>query len=115
MRATIKPVKGLIDESEVTEVKSILNDDNVVGYSIFDAEGSAVDTKGVGETAIAVFSNIFEQTAKIGAELGEAAPRPSVMFTGREMELVALPLANANVLVLKEKSSGIRREYRNAS
>ena len=82
---------------------------------MFDTEGTAVESKGVGETAIAVFANIFEQTAKIGAELGEAMPRPSIMFSGREMELIALPLANANVLVLKEKATGIRREFRHAS
>lgn len=115
MRAMIKSVGGLIGESELKEVETILEDENVVGYSIFDTDGTAVDTEGVGETAVAVFSNIFEQTEKIGSELGEASPRPSIMFTGRDMELVALPLERANVLVLKEKNSGIRREYRNAS
>ena len=114
MRVSLKPIKGVVDDSEVTEVTSILKEENVVGYSVFDTNGTPVQSKGVGETAIAVFANIFDQSTRIGKELGEAAPRPSVMFTGREMELIGLPLANANILILKEKTSGIRREYRHA-
>lgn len=115
MRATIKPVDGVIDAAESSEVKTIIKNENVVGFSIFDADGNTVQSKGVSDTTIAVFSNLFEHTAKIGSELGEALPRPSIMFSGRETELVALPLTRANVLILKDKKLGIRREYRDAS
>jgi len=114
MRVTIKPVDGLIDTTEASEIKTILGDEAVVGYSIFAQDGTPIVSKGAGETAIAVFSNIFERATNIGEELGEAAPRPSVIFSGRETELVGLPLANANMLILKEKTAGIRREYRHA-
>lgn len=114
MRVTIKPIDGVLASSEISELQDILTDEKTVGYSIFDTEGTAVQSDGVGETAIAVFSNIFEQTVRIGDELGEEHSRPSIMFSGRDMELVALPLANANILVVKEKGAGIRREYRNA-
>lgn len=114
MRVTIKPIEGLIDASEIKDIEAEVGDERVIGYSVFDFDGNAVGSEGISETAIAVLSNVLEHTAAIGHELGEAAPRPSVMFSGRHMELAAKPLENTNVLVLKEKGAGMRNGANNA-
>lgn len=98
-----------VEDAEMSELKDLVDQDNVVGYSVINDAGEAIDFEGVSETAIAVFTNIFEHTEKIGEELGESSTRPSIMFSGRDMELVALPLKSASALVVKEKGGGLRR------
>ncbi|MEO0992025.1 MAG: hypothetical protein AAFX00_13895 [Pseudomonadota bacterium] len=114
MNVTVQPAQDIVSASELMEVREILEESNVIGFSIFDTDGNPVESEGVGETEIAVFSNIVDRSVKIGVELGETVPRPSILLSGRESELVALPLEKANLLILKQKSSGIRREYRHA-
>lgn len=109
MKINTGKISNLVDASEMTELKDLVDDDRVIGYSVIDDAGEAIDSEGVSETAIAVFTNIFEHTEKIGEELGETSPRPTIMFTGREMEVTALPLKGASALVVKEKGGGLRR------
>ncbi|MEM9031425.1 MAG: hypothetical protein AAGB18_02170 [Pseudomonadota bacterium] len=115
MKVDLSALDGIVATAEMDEVTEILGADNVIGFAILDSDGAPVEANGVSETAVAVFSNIFDQAEKIGTELGETPPRPAIMFSGSDLELVALPLSHASVIVVKEKGAGIRREFRRAS
>ena len=115
MKPDTETLSSVMNAAELNEVKEVVGGDSVIGFAILDTKGARVDSSGVSEIAVGVFSNIFEQAEKVGLELGEAQPRPAIMFSGSEMELLALPLTHASVIVVKEKAAGIRREYRRAS
>ena len=99
MQFPMSALTGVVDVSDAKAVKDLFEDDAVVGYSLFDADGTPLQSRGVGDTAIEVFSRLYRKP-------GEAPRAPATLFSGREMELVALPLANADLLVLKAKPRG---------
>lgn len=104
----------LLSDREQDELQKIVSGDQVVGYAVFDGEGAAVKLSGVSENSVAVFSNLMDIAERIGTELGESAPRPAMMFSCPSMELLALPLTTANFLVVKDRTSGQRKEFRHA-
>ena len=96
MQFSMSALTGVVDLSDAAAVKDLFQDETIVGYSLFDANGKPVQSRGVGDTAMEVFSRLYRKP--------DQAPRtPATLFSGREMELVALPLANADLLVLKAK------------
>lgn len=109
MKINVGQIGDFVDDKELAEIKGLVESEAVIGYSLINDAGEAVELEGVSETAIAVFTNIFEHTQKIGEELGETAPRPSIMFSGRQMEVIARPMKNVSALVVKEKGGGLRR------
>lgn len=105
----------VLTDTEGQEFESVIGDASVQGWSVFDADGAAVASDGVSETVMAVCSNILDMAKLVGEDLGEGEPRPALTFAKRGLEMYTLPLTAANVLVVKDKSSGFRREFRNGS
>jgi len=109
----LEAINAVLTPSEGKEFASVIEDDAVQGWSVFDANGAAVASNGISQTVMAVCSNILDMANFVGDELGESNPRPALSFAKRNVEMFTLPLEMANVLVVKDKSSGFRREFRN--
>lgn len=107
-------LSSVLDGEEVKKIKAAVADETVRGWSVFDADGIEVISEGVSETVTAVCSNALDLAAKVGAELSEPDVQPSITFLKGSKEMSAEPLGQANMIVLSEKSSGIRKEVRHA-
>lgn len=105
MRIDDEALDGVLTEREFTEVERILGGESVVGYAVFDGQGGSLKRVGISDNSVAVFSNLMDISERIGGELGETAPRPAMMFSGHATEMLALPLNDANLLVLKDKGA----------
>ncbi len=99
-----------LDGEEVKAIKDAVGDDTVRGWSVFDAEGIEIVSESVSETVTAVCSNVLDLAETIGTELNETDPKPSITFIKGARELHAEPLAAANLVVLRDKTSGMRKE-----
>lgn len=104
-------LSSVLEDGELKKVKTVLGDDSVLGWSVFGGDGVEVASDGVTEMVTAVTSNILDLATKIGIELGEEAPRPSVSFSKSSMEMYSVPLNDMNVLVVRDKSGGFRKEF----
>lgn len=107
-------LSNVLDGEEVKQIKNAVADDAVRGWSVFDAEGIEVISEGVSETVTAVCSNALDLASKIGSELSEPDAKPSITFLKGSREMSAAPMGRANLIVLSEKSSGLRKEARHA-
>ena len=105
-------LSSVLDGEEVKKIKDAVADDAVRGWCVFDAEGVEVISEGVSETVTAVCSNALDLSVRVGAELSEPDEKPSITFLKGSKEMSAEPIGTANLIVLSEKSSGIRKEAR---
>lgn len=96
---------SLFSDEERAEFHHVVTLPSISGYAVFDRDGETIRRTDISETTIAVFSNIFDLTEQIGAELGEMKARPAIKITGRDAEAIALPMENANLVVLRSKSA----------
>lgn len=98
----------------VEAIKKVIGDESVLGWSVFDANGVGVASDGVSGTVTAVCSNIIDLAGGLGEQLGEDKPRPAITFGRSGMEMYTLPIADVNILVVRNKTSGFRKEFSNA-
>lgn len=90
-----------VDDLERKELNGLVDHASVIGFSIINNRGSAVQAEGISDRAVAALSTICDQTHKLGRELGEQT-RPSVMLSGAGIELGALPLMNASAVIVRK-------------
>lgn len=114
MHLSFGQTQGLVEDVELQELNALIDQNRVVGVSILDEDGAAVQADGLSEQAVAVFANILDHTRKIGLELGENT-RPTLMLSGSGLEVGGLPLMNANALIVRKKSVGLKRDLTHAS
>ena len=93
------------------QTKSVLNDDGVVGWSVFDSDGAEITSDGVSDRVTAVTSNILDLATQIGEQLGETDARPSVSFSKAALEMYSVAVEDVNLLVVRDKSGGFRKEF----
>lgn len=106
-------LNSAIGSGEVSKLREAINDDGVLGWSVFDGDGGEVASKGVSDTVTAVCSNVLDLAMQVGADLGEEAEAPSLTFIKGSREIQLTPLEAVNMLVVRDKSSGFRKEQRN--
>ena len=104
-------MSGILIEDERTEVKQAIPDDGVKGWSVLYADGNVVTGSDISEKASAVCANIIDLAMQVGVQLGDDAPRPSLTFSKKNMVMYTHPIADANLLVVRDKSSGFRAEF----
>lgn len=109
----LEALSTLLNPSEGEHLEKTIDDDAVQGWSVFDAAGEPVASDGVSETVMAVCSNILDMARFVGDELGESEPRPALTFAKKNIEMFTMPVEAANILVIKDKSSGARKEFGN--
>lgn len=102
-----------IGSGEVGKIREAIADDGVLGWSIFDGDGGELASKGVPETVTAVCSNVLDLAMQVGSDLGEEAQAPSLTFLKGTREMQMTPLDEINLLVVRDKSAGFRKEQRN--
>ena len=102
-----------MDSSEVSTLREAIGDDSVFGWSVFDSDGGEVASNGLSETVTAVCSNVLDLAMQVGADLGEEAETPSLTFVKGTREMQMTPLETVNMLVVRDKSAGFRKEQRN--
>lgn len=103
----------ILDKDDVKNVKSVVTDDSVMGWSVFDKSGNVVTGEGISDVATGVCANILDMAIEIGRELGEESPRPTITFSKGSDEMYTTPFADANVLIMRDKQGGYRTEFKN--
>jgi len=106
-------LNSAINSGEVSKVREAISDDGVFGWSVFDGDGGQVASNGVSETMTAVCSNVLDLAMQVGSDLGEEAEAPSLTFVKGTREMQMVPLETVNMLVVRDKSAGFRKEQRN--
>lgn len=102
-----------LSTDEIGTVREAIGDDAVFGWSIFDGDGGEVASNGVSETVTAVCSNVLDMAMQVGTDLGEEAEAPALTFIKGTREMQMIPLETVNMLVVRDKSAGFRKEQRN--
>ena len=105
-------LSNVLSDDALKRTKAVLNDDGVVGWSVFDTDGIEIASDGVSDRVTAVTSNILDLAAQIGEQLGEDAARPSVSLSKTALEMYSLPIEDVNLLVVRDKSGGFRKEFK---
>ncbi|MEM7719446.1 MAG: hypothetical protein AAF222_09585 [Pseudomonadota bacterium] len=101
---------SVLDGEEVKAIKNAVADDAVRGWSVFDANGVEIVSEDVSDTVTAVCSNSIDLAAKIGGELNETDVKASITFIKGSREMQVSCLMGANMIVLRDNTSGGRKE-----
>lgn len=100
----------VLDGEEVKTIKNVVAENDVRGWSVFDANGVGLVSEDVSETITAVCSNAIDLAAKIGGELNETDVKASITFIKGAREMQVSCLMTANMVVLRDHTSGGRKE-----
>ena len=105
----LEALKDVLPDNELKDVKALLPDDAIEGWSVFDQEGIEKASDGISEMVTAVCSNVLDLADSIGAEIDEASRRPSISFLKGSQELHVGLSGSAHVLVLRDNASSQRK------
>ncbi len=94
-----------LTSDETIELAQIQKDPAVVGYALLTLDGDEIEASGAWRSMIApVFANIFMAVDRIGKELGDEEPCPTLFADSPDFEVAGIRLSNARVLIVKRKN-----------
>lgn len=106
-------LNSAIGPDDAGKLREAIKHDGVLAWSVFDGDGGELANKDVPEKVGSVCASILDMAARVGTDLGEETEALSLTFIKGKREMQTIPLDESNLLVVRDKTAGFRKELRN--
>lgn len=100
-----KNVSAFLTSKEISEISKLRQDSAVIGYVLVSPDGEQIEANGVPDNAAAVFANIFDMSASIGAEFGEDSEGALIILESKAVEVICIGLSSAKAVIFRRTAS----------